>query len=73
MTILTVYDLKTKTCFKQFKTGASQGSKEYTKTSDNAHKLQKDICGLFGIINNGHRIGVHINLFNDVSEKKVLF
>lgn len=72
-TILTVFDNKSKTCFKQFKTDGLQHSPAYNKTSKQAHKLQKNICKLFSIKNDGIRIGVHINLFEDIPKAKVLF
>lgn len=71
MTIFTVFDTINKIAFKQFKTKEEQHEPDYNLKQSQAHTLQTQLQNLFDLPND--RIGVHINIFNDVPVKNILF
>jgi|GEM_PF-4459545 len=73
MATLTVCDVVKKIAFKQFHTKDQQHMPDWTKKNKMAFKLQADICKLFGLKNDGLRIGVHTNIFQDIKKSRVLY
>lgn len=69
--IYTVIDCEKKIAFKSFATKTIHGLDN--SAGKKARKLQGDICKLFGLKNDGLRISVHVNIFNDIAKEKILF
>ena len=69
--IYSVCDIEKKVCFKQFTNNEIYGPNN--KAGLKAQKMQGQLCKVLSIPNNGMRIGVHMNAFNDIPKKKVWY